>query len=132
MRPGGLEEGLRKESGPRRQAEGSSSGRTSPQAMQEGGSGAAAGLNKTQEPNLTESSDRVVKRCQRSKPPTTWRIGKRSVVRAVSAVQSAMSRRKAGLRQVDLDEAPARTKSASRTMGDEEEMIGGKGDRSMK
>ncbi len=73
------------------------------------------------------------------KPPTTGRIRERSVVGVaaeevtiVSAVGSAKGRSKAGLWQVDLDEVPSGTKSASRTIGDEEETIWGESNRGVK
>ena len=65
--PGGLEVGSRKEKGPRRQTEqGSGSGSTSAQAMQDAGSGVVAGLNNMRDPNSIELLGRVLKRCQRS------------------------------------------------------------------
>ena len=66
VRPGGLEVGSRKEKGPRRQTEGSRSGSTSAQVMQDAGSGVVAGLNNARDPNSIESLGRVLNRCQRS------------------------------------------------------------------
>ena len=72
------------------------------------------------------------------KPPTAGRIREQKVVRmaadevtAAAAVRSAVSRSKARLRKVDLDEAPARAKSPSRATRDEEEPIRGQSDGSM-
>ena len=59
-RPGGLEVGSRKEKGLRRQTEGSRSGSTSAQAMQDAGSGVVAGLNDARDPNSIESLGRVL------------------------------------------------------------------------
>jgi hypothetical protein len=72
-------------------------------------------------------------------PLAAGRVGKRSVVRMVAkevgvvvAIQSTSRGSGKGLRQVDLNKAPTRPKSASRPVGDKEETVGRKGDGGMK
>ena len=93
------------------------------------------------EQNMRTEFDRVVSLAGEAMPekaPMTGRIRKRSIVgvaakevTAVTTVRGAMSRSKARLRQVGLDEVPTRVKSACRTVGDEEEPVGRKSDRSV-
>ena len=64
VRPGGLEEGSKKESGPKRQTEGSRRGRTSAQAMHDAGSG---GSGRVEEETITEIND-AIRRSRESMP----------------------------------------------------------------
>jgi hypothetical protein len=72
-------------------------------------------------------------------PPTTRRVRQRSVVRmgakevtVAEPIRSTSRGSREGLRYIDLDKVPGRTQSASRTVRDEEETIGGKGDGGVK
>jgi hypothetical protein len=72
-------------------------------------------------------------------PPATRRVRQRSIVRmgakevtVVEPIRSTSRGSREGLREIDLDKVPARTQSASRTVRDEEETIGGKGDGGVK
>jgi hypothetical protein len=53
-------------------------------------------------------------------------------VTAAEPIRSTSRGSREGLRQINLDKVPARTQSASRTVRDEEETIGGKGDGGVK
>jgi hypothetical protein len=64
-------------------------------------------------------------------PPATRRIGKRSIIRVaaeemaiVATVRGKICRGIKGLRQIDLDEVPTRSKGAGRAVGDEEQPVG--------
>jgi hypothetical protein len=65
-------------------------------------------------------------------PPAARRVRKRIIIRMatekmtiVTTISDAICRGKKGLRQIDLNEVPARAKSAGRAVGDEEEFVRG-------
>jgi hypothetical protein len=103
------------------------------------GSGIGVGVW-TEEDTGTEFDD-IIGRDSKAvpkKPPATGRIRKRSVigvaaeeVAIVTPIRSKVGRGIEGLREINLEEIPTRSKSASRAVGEEEQAVGRKSNSSM-